>query len=294
MLLALGTFFTLVCNPADVLFHSGDPSASHTVNCEDISGVGGFCVVSSDSLDIARLTLALLCLPAILGLLPSINGWLHSYSAFSLSSNAVGVEGGDQLTVNLAILLSVASTFDKRLVAFAEMRRPGRHVTYVFSNVVLWACTIQVAYVYVEAALVKLGHPIWAEGTALWYWVQNSGFGVSRDGEHLLLDLLAAPAVSAATTWGTMILELVIAACLLLGWRNRRVRRTALILGVCFHCAIALVMGLVTFFLAMTGALVLSCWRPRDGYSLRLFRRLRQINATSSHTSENRERRRAA
>ncbi|GAA4145690.1 HTTM domain-containing protein [Leifsonia shinshuensis] len=274
--LALGTFLTLVCNPAAILLHSGDPSATQAVSCVDVGSAGAFCIAGGGDLDTVRLVLAIFCLPTILGIVPAVSGWLHAYAAFSLSSNAIGIEGGDQLTVTLAILLSVASLTDRRLTAFTENRRPGTHVRFVLSNMLLWVCTIQVAYVYVEAALVKLGHPIWAEGTALWYWAQNSGFGVSKDGESLLLDLLAAPVISAAATWGTMILELVIAAFLVFGWRRRRLRLAALVLGLGFHLVIAAVMGLVTFFIAMTGALVISCWRPRDGYPLRLFRRLRR------------------
>ncbi|MFE4950028.1 hypothetical protein ACFQ9V_07955 [Leifsonia sp. NPDC056665] len=277
--LALGTFLTLACNPSAVLFHSGDPSAARSIACTDIGATGGFCLAAETNLDTARLVLAAMCVPTILGLIPAVSGWLHAYAAFSLSSNAIGIEGGDQLTVNLAILLSAASITDGRLLAFTENRRPRTHARFVFSGVLLWACVFQVAYVYVEAALVKLGHPIWAEGTALWYWVQNSGFGVSKDGENLLLDLLAVPAISAAATWGTMILELAIAGFLAFGWRSRRIRIAGLVLGVSFHLVIAVLMGLVTFFVAMTGALVVSCWRPRDAYPLWLFRRLRRSSS---------------
>jgi antimicrobial peptide system SdpB family protein len=274
--LALGTFLTLAFNPAAILFHSGSLMNPYTVNCPDVGAVGLFCIVSGDSLDAARLWLAIACLPAILGIVPAVSSWLHAYAAFSLSNNAIGIEGGDQLTVNLAILLAVASMSDSRWFGYVEDRSPGTLVRFIVPNVLLCVCVIQIAYVYVEAALVKLGHPIWAEGSALWYWVQNSGFGVSRDSERLLLDLLAVPLVSAAASWGTIILEMVIASLLIFGRRNQGLRRSALVIGICFHAAIALLMGLVTFFVAMTGALILGCWYARDGYSVRLYRRLRR------------------
>lgn len=282
--LALGTFITLLANPAHVLFHSGEYGGALSVNCEGLSAIGAFCRLDVNA-DVIRLALAVMCLPAMVGLLPAFCGWLHAYAAFSLSNNAIGIEGGDQLTVTLAILLALASATDRRWSGFAEARRGVERASLIPSNVLLAAIVVQVAYVYVEAALVKLGHPIWAEGSALWYWVQNSGFGVAPATERVLLDLLANPLVSASVSWGTIVLELLLAAGLLLAGRSPRVRFIVLLVGIGFHVLIAAVMGLVTFAIAMTGALLLSSWRARDGYPLWLFRWCRNVGRRSPRRS---------
>ncbi|RKQ84562.1 antimicrobial peptide system SdpB family protein [Mycolicibacterium mucogenicum 261Sha1.1M5] len=283
-LLATGTFLTLTFNPAETLFHSASPSGSIAVQCSRQAAIGAFCLVPTESLDVVRLVLAAACIPAIIGLFPFVSSTFHLFAAFSLSNNAIGIEGGDQLTVNLTFLLALASFGDRRMWGWVERRAHGTHLKFIPSNVLLWTITIQVAFVYLEAGLVKSKEAIWAEGSALWYWVQNSAFGISREFSHTLMSALSPPLMSAAATWGTIVLEISIAVIFLFA-KNQKLRQTAIFLGILFHLAIALIMGLVTFFFAMAGALFLGGFRPRDGYPLGWFRRLRKTGPSSSKPS---------
>ena len=204
-LLALGTALTLFLNPSDILFHTASPDSQPAVQCSGLGAIGLFCIAPAGTLDALRIALGVACMPSLIGLLPAVSSWLHVAAAFSLSTNAIGIEGGDQLTVNLAILLAFASVCDRRLWAWREHRLPRTHLRFVSPNVLLLGARVQVSYVYFEAARVKLEHPIWREGSALWYWVQNSGFGVSRDTTSVLMDLFAVPLFTATATWGTIL-----------------------------------------------------------------------------------------
>ena len=260
-LLALGTFPTLVANPAAVLLHFPTGTVPDEY-CGGVLGLGAFCVSPFDA-DTTRVLLAVLYVPALIGLLPAATGPLHWYAAFTVSSNTLGVEGGDQLTVNLAALVCLASLVDTRLWGW-RTRSAGtdRPLANIWVGVILFAARLQVAYVYFEAAIVKLSNPLWSDGTAMWLWVQNGGFGATPAVSSALQALLAHPATAVATTWGTIALELFLCLTIVFAPASRRrLRLTALVCGILFHLTIAVVMGLVTFGIVMTAALLVSLHR---------------------------------
>jgi len=208
-LLALGTFLTLVANPAAVLLHFPTGTVPDE-SCGGVLGLGAFCVSPFDA-DTTRVLLAGLCVPALIGLLPAATGPLH------------------------------------------------------WVGVILFAARLQVAYVYFEAAIVKLSNPLWSDGTAMWLWVQNGGFGATPAVSSALQALLAHPATAVATTWGTIALELFLCLTIVFAPASRRrLRLTALVCGILFHLTIAVVMGLVTFGIVMTAALLVSLHRAGD------------------------------
>lgn len=199
------------------------------------------------------------------------SGLLHWYAAFTLSSNTLGVEGGDQLTVNLGALLCFASLVDRRIWGWSASKDADRSVANIWVNVALFAARLQVAFVYFEAAIVKLTNPLWSDGTAMWLWVQNAGFGASPTVTSMLQTLFAYPWIAAATTWGTIALELFLCFAVAFAPATARLTRdVALVTGLVFHLLIALTMGLISFGIVMTAALLLAIWRAADG--TRLFR----------------------
>ncbi|MDF2993353.1 MAG: hypothetical protein K0S37_3867 [Microbacterium sp.] len=263
-LLALGTFLTLVVNPAAILLHFPTGVVPDEY-CGGVLGLGAFCVSPFDT-DTTRLLLAAMCVPLLIGFLPAVTGPLHWYAAFTVASNTLGVEGGDQLTVNLSALLCLASFVDGRLWGWRPQRSGAdRPLSNIWVGVILFAARLQVAYVYFEAAIVKLSNPLWSDGTAMWLWVQNGGFGATPAVSAALQSLLAHPAVAVAATWGTIALELFL--CLTIVFASaprRRLRLFALACGILFHLAIAVVMGLVTFGVVMAAALLVALHRADD------------------------------
>lgn len=257
-ILASGTALTLIFNNSDTLFRVPDPGVPNLPVCRALSSFGAFCWDIGLNYESTRILLVLLCIPAIIGFLPSVNQILHLIPAFAVAHNTQGVEGGDQLKVTLCILLALISIQDFRLHVWKQTQNiinepKARHVP---ANVILWCIVLQVSYVYFEAGIAKAVNPIWSEGTALWYWVQNSGFGVNDTLSRLFMDLLAIPIFSAAGTWGVIVFEILLSLGIIFS-RTLETRRILLFSGITFHALITLVMGLTTFMITMVGALVI-------------------------------------
>lgn len=160
-------------------------------------------------------------------------------------------------------LVNLRDTAGVSLTAGRAILAAGTFITLLTNNAST-LIPLQVSFVYLNSAIAKFSAPIWVEGTALWYWIQHPGFN-ARPGElRIGLDLLANPFFAAATAWGTIALEIFLAVVILLGGRHRNVRLAAIIVGALFHLAIAVAIGLVSFFFAMLGGLTLALWRPRD------------------------------
>jgi len=112
----------------------------------------------------------------------------------------------------------------------------------------------QVAVIYFEAMVTKVGVPEWKNGTALFYWFNDPGFGMPEWLTPLLQPLLTHSVAVSAATWGVIIFE----ATLFLGLvMDKRWRSILLPAGLLFHLAIVFVHGLAIFFCSMAAALIL-------------------------------------
>ncbi|MGW2270224.1 sporulation-delaying protein SdpB family protein, partial [Streptomyces yangpuensis] len=108
--------------------------------------------------------------------------------------------------------------------------------------------------IYFQSCVAKLPHAEWADGSALYYWINNYAFGAPGWLRPALNAVVDNPLGVAALTWGPLVLEIVLAAALLL---PQRVRWMLLPAGVLFHLGIAVVMGLWSFAFAMWAGLLL-------------------------------------
>jgi antimicrobial peptide system SdpB family protein len=266
---ALGTMLTLIFNDART-FLGGVQGPALEALCSGAPKFGAFCLFP-ESVDLVRWLLAIPCLFLLLGILPWLTGLFHLYAAFTVSSNSLVVEGGDQITVNVAALLLVASLSRPQLFGWRERRLARRHLRFIPANVAIIAVSVQLAFVYFEAFADKLATDHWVDGTAMWYWAQNNGGIVYSGVDTLALNILSTPFWTAFFTWGTLLIE--IALCLGCLFARRKISRYSLLaLGLFFHLMIAIVLGLSTFFLAMAATLIIVFWRPRDAMPWWLFR----------------------
>jgi antimicrobial peptide system SdpB family protein len=198
---------------------------------------------------------------SIVVLLAVASGWRprltaipHWYVAWSLLSNASILDGGDQITAVLALLLIPVALTDPRRWHWqpAPEREPGAGRLVAYAALVL--IQLQVAVLYFHASIAKLGVREWADGTAMYYWLRNPTFGVAG-WQRPIVDLLTGSPVGVAVlTWSSVTLEFSLATALLL---RPAYRRRLLVAGLAFHGLIALAMGLVSFSTAMSGALLL-------------------------------------
>lgn len=249
--LAASTILTLLFTRQEfLLHHAGDAQGPI---CLGATRFGGFCVLETDH---ASLILLLLAVPVVFGIAPFYTGWLHVYAAFSLANNTFGVEGGDQLAVNLGILFTLAQQ-PTVLQGFRRVKAENHsRISAIRTNVMLAAAVFQMGFVYFEGGVAKLYEKDWAEGTALWYWVQNPGFTSNAQLQNNLMNILQFGPVVAAVTWGSILLEVSLA---IVFWtsQSRRIRQSYFALGLLFHLLIAIVIGLFTFGLVMVSGLLL-------------------------------------
>jgi antimicrobial peptide system SdpB family protein len=116
------------------------------------------------------------------------------------------------------------------------------------------AIRVQVAIIYFHAFVGKLQVPEWVDGTVLWYWLNDPTFGPAHWLRPLVINFAATSVGIVLMTWGTLMLEGSLAIAMFL---PQRIQRRLLIAGIAFHSGIALLMGLVSFGLAMISALIL-------------------------------------
>lgn len=269
--LALSTLMVLAANSAQVLLHDPSSAGLSPTSCHGVSSLGAFCLAPSEYAEQVRWLLMLLCVPALLGLVPAMAAPLHAYAAFTVASNTVGIEGGDYLVATSTVVLAVVCLTDRRLQGWSPRGSGKPALAFIPAQVLLLGMRLQVAYVYLEAATVKQSHPIWADGSALWYWLQQPNFGARPEVRDLLSVVLAQGPVLHAMTWGVIVTEYVLAVAVLSA-RRRNARFLTLAVAVSMHLVFALVLGLITFFVSMVGVLLLVSWRAGDALPWKLFR----------------------
>ncbi len=260
-LMALGTAITLLANDSSVLFHRYDPAGDPAAQCAGLARIGAFCAAGVENGDVVRLILAGVLLAAAVGFAPRYTAPLQWYASFSVFSGIVPMDGGDQITAVLCFLLMIHSIADGRLWGWSLARRPSS-LKFVFPNVLYLLFPLQLAVVYFDAGVAKVGSQPWAQGDAMWYWMQHPAFGAPDWLEPGMLALLANPLLSALATWGVLVFEISLAATLFS--RHFRLRLAMLVAGIVFHIGIAVVIGLVSFAFAMSAGLVLGFIRSDE------------------------------
>jgi len=222
--------------------------------CTGEGQAGIWCV--APNLTVARWLSVAVLLVVASGWRPRFTAVFHWYVSWSLISNSTIQDGGDQITAVLTLLLIPVCLTDSRRWHWQRPpvleREPG--LGQIVARAALLLIQVQVAVVYLHASIAKLGVPEWADGTAMYYWSRHSSFGSPPWLRPLIDAVTGSPLGVAALTWGSIALEFALALGIVLGAAARRV---LLVCGLLFHAAIAVEMGLISFFAAMAGALLL-------------------------------------
>jgi antimicrobial peptide system SdpB family protein len=271
-ILALGTLGTLLATSPQVLM---SPLADGTQPplCDGAARAGVWCVLPSWHGEAARwLSIAVLAVTAS-GWRPRITAVPHWYVSWSLMVNASILDGGDQVTAVLALLLVPVAVTDPR--RWHWQRPPERRgdTARIVAYAALLLIQIQVAGIYLHASVAKLGVREWADGTALYYWLHDATFGAPGWLRPVVDALTGSPAGVAALTWSSIGLELTLAVAILL---RPAAKRLLLVAGLVFHGLIAVTLGLLSFDAAMSGALLL--YLLPVGHHLAAPRRLLRIS----------------
>jgi antimicrobial peptide system SdpB family protein len=276
-MLALGTLGTLLFSHSSSIFRPTITS-DLAVNCTDVLRWTFFCLTPSVHLEVLRwIAVAILVLVAS-GWRPRLTGVLHWWLVYSLTTTGTLVDGGDQITAVLALLLLPVTLTDPRVWHWQAPPQKISPAAKMVARSSLLMIRLQVAVVYFHAAVAKLAVPEWVDGTAVYYWFTDPALGMPHWLHTPITLLIQNPITVVAITWGTILLEISLAAGLL---ADKRYRRVLLVLGIGFHVGIALVHGLISFVLAMWAALFLFLYPVGQTINLPIWKRF-TVPITSS------------
>lgn len=254
--LAISTLTTLLASDTSALFRpaSGVPDFPY---CEGVAAYGLFCVVD---VDVAHPVAIVILVVAAAGWRPRFTALPQWWATASFQVSTTIPDGGDQAAAVLCLLLLPIALTDGRTWHWSGPGAVNNATTSLIAWSALVVARVQVAGIYLQASMAKLGRAEWADGTALYYWLGDPWFGSPRWASALLAPVLVNPVGVTLLTWGSVAVEFSLVLGLVAG---RRARPYLLVGGLLLHASIALLMGLGSFALAMAGCLVLYL-RPLD------------------------------
>ncbi len=252
-LLAAGTLGTLLATPPQVLL-SQEVGVPVVPACGGWQVASAWCLVPHDP-EFGRWLSAGILLVVASGWRPRLTAIPHWWVSLSLLVSITAQDGGDQITSVLTLLLIPVALTDGRTWHWQRSEQAGSgplaRITVVFALLLI---QVQVAGLYLDAGIAKLGVADWANGTALFYIFRNVNFTAPPWLSPVLSAITSLPVGVAALTWGAVALEIMLGIALLL---PKPARPYLLAGGLLFHDLIAISMGLVSFDIAMSAALLL-------------------------------------
>lgn len=247
-LLALNLILTLATNSPNDLFHPYK-TVIFELNRANFFHLFGFNYIKLMHV----LAIFLLALTAS-GWRPRITGIIHLWVAWSFSNATAVLDGGDQVAAIIPIYLLPICLLDKRIWhwsnIFENLSLPIRTVGLAFNGML----RLQVAMIYFQASTAKFLVREWADGTALYYWLNDPMMGMPMWARPVFAPILQNATILTIFTFGVMIFEVLLFSGL---WMNSGCRKILLPLGIAFHGSIIFFHGLGSFFLSMTAALIL-------------------------------------
>ncbi|MGW2781653.1 sporulation-delaying protein SdpB family protein [Streptomyces populi] len=261
-LVALGTAGTLAASSAETLFRPVATIGDYP-GCTSTTAASLFCLAPDDYTQLTWLKWA--CVAALLlvasGWRPRFTALPHAYVNYSVFSGIAIVDGGDQIALILSVLFTLPALGDNRRWHWEHPSElvPKTRATQLLALIGasgLIMIRLQMVIVYFQAAVAKLPHPEWQDGTAMWYWGSNLDFGPAPWLDALVASVISSALGVALMTWLPLVIEGSLVISLLL---PQRLRWWVMGAGLLFHLCIALMMGLWSFALAMSGGILVLC-----------------------------------
>lgn len=244
--LVLAQLTILLATPYDALMQTLVGSGAGPV-CDGLRNASTYCVGRSLPDEVVTSAMVMILIGVAAGIAPTATAILHAWVAFSIAGSISLPDGGDQAAAVCTLLLIAVNLADQRrwLLGPPQIVAAWRRQVALAGLMVM---RVQVAAIYLNAAIAKLFAPEWANGTAEYYVLRDPFFGASGPLAPLLQAATSIPVVTVGATWGAVIAEILIGVLILCGARSRSI---ALVLCVALHGAIIITMGLWSFGLIM-------------------------------------------
>ncbi|MEU5755077.1 sporulation-delaying protein SdpB family protein [Streptomyces sp. NPDC047829] len=258
-LVALGTAGTLAASSAEALFRPVATVGDYPL-CDSTTSASLFCLAPDNYSHLTWLKWGCVAaLPVVAsGWRPRFTALPHAYINYSVFAGIAIVDGGDQIALILSMLLMLPALGDRRRWHWQPdnertIDTTASRALALVGVSALVVLRLQMVVVYLQAAVAKLPHQEWQNGTAMWYWGNNLEFGPAPWLDTLIAPVISTPLGVALMTWIPLAIEGSLVLCLLL---PQRLRWWAMGAGITFHLAIALTRGLWSFALAMSAGIV--------------------------------------
>jgi len=254
-LCAFGLLIIMVSNSPHELFFTGEfdsiPSLFGAKN-EIVKSTSLFDIFGYENIWYSYLIAIFILIVVISGYRPRFTGIFHLWVHYSFYVSSLNVNGGTQIAMLIAFYLLPITLLDGRKNHWQSAQEiKAKYLRWITANWI-FLLRIQCCVVYLDAAVAKFSVTEWADGTSLYYWMNNNAFGLPTH-LHFLSPIFEDPILLPILTYGVLIFELILAMGLLM---SDKYKSSLLLLGLFFHAGIAICFGLVGFFFSMAALLV--------------------------------------
>jgi antimicrobial peptide system SdpB family protein len=255
--LAIGTLLTLCTNQVSLLIYQTiDGNYFNPIlQTSSVFRDANFFLILGHNWIWVMQTLAILSLVAVItGYWQRLTSILHWWVCSSFMFLSSALDGGDQIAAILSLLFIPICWFDTRKNHWHS--NPGQESTpfYLIPMAFFTLIRLQVAIIYFEAAVGKFKVEEWANGTAVYYWLEHSLFGMPQWLKYITMPVLTNPIGITLITYGVLLFEIL----LFLAFTMPRLQRKHILLpGIIFHFGIVLYHGIFSFFFSITAGLII-------------------------------------
>jgi antimicrobial peptide system SdpB family protein len=200
----------------------------------------------------AKVVVIIILLLVMTGFFPQVTGILFAWACFSIHNFFIINNGGDDLAFVLSFMLLPICLTDPRINTWIRKESPPSQRN-IIANVAIVAIWVQAAWTYFDASFAKLFTPQWQNGTAVYYYTSHYRLG-APDWLRRINEWLTLTQFVRVLTWGTLLLELLLAVCVFF---PSRIKRKFILPAIIFHFLIVINFGLITFFISIVAMLLL-------------------------------------
>lgn len=253
-IVALGLLLTLLLNSVDLLVYKTTDSTAIRPMLQGLMTQYNFFTLLGIKYIWLMKGIAVLVLSTVIsGFFPKITSVLHWWIAISFLYFSSNIDGGDQIGAILTLFLIPVMLTDSRKNHWHKIQAK-RGAKNIIAISVLWFIRLQVAVIYFQSSVGKFFVREWADGTAIYYWWNNSVFGMPIWIAPFINYLLSNSFVVSGITYGVLIFELLLFLGLTASIKYRKIM---LVVGIFFHFLIIIFHGIFSFFFSITAALIL-------------------------------------